>query len=759
MRFADKVFFAVCCMLILCVTISSVLGADEVTEQLPTVGKLTLSRGDTSIEYINNIYTKETTGTLINAISLNGNTVSVDTKTYPELDQPAYIIFNNQCLTDPIMLHNGWWSRDVKPIEIAPCIWQVRLPYFSTWQIIDSAFSQGTHINTTVYGGNLTLLGDALLLLTGQSAFNDSSTQQWNVRKYGTATYNTTGGKQGTGGFKFGGTTGKLNVTDSDAFSFNYTKPYTVSLWVKIPRTVPGGTLIYRRVSYGWGISISSSGAVDFFTSSALNFNCVSTISINDTIWHHIVGRFNNSAYTYAKNLYIDGTLNKRCLGGGSLISGTTLMIGATSSNTAFLTGELDDIKIYNRTLTTAEITALYSSTNPTYRYVTNGSYVSQIFNATNYNPNMQTNKWQTTVVGNATGINTMKGRASSCATLSSQPWITGSLVGTTYTFNQNGLCFQYKMFISGNKETSPNFKNVTVTSNATYLPTASNLAISAGVINKSTPAINGSAKFNFNDTTSGGALFRWYVNNALVKQVNFTGLSNGITFNSSVINSYYSSGQTVNFTIIPYINDNYGATVRSTSKVIANSGFNITTWIPVQLGNLTVTQPSVKAFSVSLYDIDNDVVCRWMVNGIATGFNGTGYSFLSADQNVGTNSVNTTCTDGSYSKGIEWEITVLEQDLSTVAMIGICFMAVVFLAFAFLLDAVHFMLKYLSIIFCFITLMLIPAAIISGYASIQTKMHEITLWFFVLLILYFGVYFFFHWTKTAEVFLKLFKK
>ena len=102
----------------------------------------------------------------------------------------------------------------------------------------------------------------------------------------------------------------------------------------------------------GWDV-MTSSGQVDYG----------SIKRVNDGLWHHITGVYDNGTLT----VYIDGVPEPSAVGGPTYGSGNTRFgfIGANSEAGAFnsptpsgaaLAGEVDDIRIYHRALTQEEI-------------------------------------------------------------------------------------------------------------------------------------------------------------------------------------------------------------------------------------------------------------------------------------------------------------------------------------------------------------------------------------------------------------------
>lgn len=88
--------------------------------------------------------------------------------------------------------------------------------------------------------------------------------------------------------------------------------------------------------------------------------------------------------------------------------------------------------------------------------------------------------------------------------------------------------------------------------------------------------------------------------------------------------------------------------------------------------------------------------------------------------------------------------------------MMGIVFVAGLFIWFAFKMEEEHFLLKLLLIFFSLVTILLIPATIINGVDSIAPVFLKVVGGFFTLFILYFVIYLVYHWTKRSEAWLKI---
>jgi hypothetical protein len=81
-------------------------------------------------------------------------------------------------------------------------------------------------------------------------------------------------------------------------------------------------------------------------------------MNINDGTWHHVAATRNNASGAMA--VYVDGVLRGSGTGPtGSRTFPPNLRIGSLQTGNNFLNGTLDDVRLYDRILTTNEIAAL----------------------------------------------------------------------------------------------------------------------------------------------------------------------------------------------------------------------------------------------------------------------------------------------------------------------------------------------------------------------------------------------------------------
>ena len=169
---------------------------------------------------------------------------------------------------------------------------------------------------------------------------------------------------------KFDGTDDYVNA---GVLSITIASGYTVSAWIKnsnaslasFPQIITSDSSGSDRV---FQFRLNTTGRLELirFDSSNTLIETITSlgINLNDNEWHHVTATFNSSVGSV---LYIDGaqstsspntTLNK------DLGAAEPTLIGARRSSnvTSFFGGPIDDVRIYNRALSAAEVLQLYNA-------------------------------------------------------------------------------------------------------------------------------------------------------------------------------------------------------------------------------------------------------------------------------------------------------------------------------------------------------------------------------------------------------------
>ncbi|MFA7201957.1 MAG: LamG-like jellyroll fold domain-containing protein, partial [Candidatus Paceibacterota bacterium] len=133
----------------------------------------------------------------------------------------------------------------------------------------------------------------------------------------------------------------------------------TIIMWVHVGSTYLRNPWFYEGVGYSYGAGCSSQ-KIDFTT---YDTNQLTTCS-NSVFQNNILKMI---SYTYSnisgiKAIYIDGGIDSIASGiSGQLLDGGNLYFGKIY--TSYYTGIIDDVRIYNRALSAAEIQSIYNAT------------------------------------------------------------------------------------------------------------------------------------------------------------------------------------------------------------------------------------------------------------------------------------------------------------------------------------------------------------------------------------------------------------
>ncbi|MEK6953056.1 MAG: LamG domain-containing protein, partial [Nanoarchaeota archaeon] len=168
-------------------------------------------------------------------------------------------------------------------------------------------------------------------------------------------------------------------------------KQITVNVWFKsdTANTSTSQTIL-EQVGAGRDPILMQRNNVERYTFLVDNGTVQSTATINydatlvDTDWHMITGAYNGTDFGARALIYIHGVLTDTGGTIGGNITGTAgnnLFIGADSTADSSLNGTIDEVMIWNRSLSAQEITDLYN--NQSARFYTQGRQEFFIINMT----------------------------------------------------------------------------------------------------------------------------------------------------------------------------------------------------------------------------------------------------------------------------------------------------------------------------------------------------------------------------------------
>ncbi|MBI4173853.1 MAG: hypothetical protein HY519_03985, partial [Candidatus Aenigmarchaeota archaeon] len=172
----------------------------------------------------------------------------------------------------------------------------------------------------------------------------------------------------------FDGSANYVNAGNSS--SLMTSQNFTIEAWIKIAESGAANGIASKSntsASYGegWYLLVNSSAVLDFgiYNASYDYRGAVTTASLSNNTWHHVVGTYNGS---YSA-VYVDGNLQARQNVGIFLPSSRNLTIGGWQHGSGnYFNGTIDEVRLWNRTLSAAEInTSFNAGRYPAYRNFT----------------------------------------------------------------------------------------------------------------------------------------------------------------------------------------------------------------------------------------------------------------------------------------------------------------------------------------------------------------------------------------------------
>jgi len=163
--------------------------------------------------------------------------------------------------------------------------------------------------------------------------------------------------------------TNYFKASNPSLYNFTSSTPFSIAFWIKIPSTsVPVDFVSKASGGHGpgWDIWSYSNGNLFFTMGNGKIFSeVISTISVNDNSWQHIVCTYDGSKNQNGMKIYVNGIKNKQGSNKAitySISTNQSLAIGASENGLlAVHAGTLmDDLRIYNVELSEHQVSALY---------------------------------------------------------------------------------------------------------------------------------------------------------------------------------------------------------------------------------------------------------------------------------------------------------------------------------------------------------------------------------------------------------------
>jgi len=211
-------------------------------------------------------------------------------------------------------------------------------------------------------GVNYSFYDDSLVLMMNfdnVSALGENDNLSVDVSKYGNngtvsggAVWNSTG-KYG-GAYEFDGVNDKISIPQSIPVNTSF----SISLWMK--RTGNTGTtqMVFEGQTFS---SPSLEGAGTSFNyylkNTGAGWNSISTGVLTDGVWYHIVATYDED--TNQQDLFVND-ISKGNISADTDTSISSFYLGNRGDNSLPFNGTIDEIRIFNRSLSSEEIEQLY---------------------------------------------------------------------------------------------------------------------------------------------------------------------------------------------------------------------------------------------------------------------------------------------------------------------------------------------------------------------------------------------------------------
>jgi hypothetical protein len=166
-------------------------------------------------------------------------------------------------------------------------------------------------------------------------------THMWSIGKF-------------NGALNLNGSTDYLNIDSSPVFLTSIY--WTVIEWINPSLNITQVLMSKRSSGSGWSISTDSTGKLNVCIDGWSSYSSNLTIDLN--VWQLWAFVFDGSKLTYYKNGIAAGSTS--ILSDQLPSNSYPLQIGASVSDSLFFKGEIDDVRIYNRTTSAHDLATMY---------------------------------------------------------------------------------------------------------------------------------------------------------------------------------------------------------------------------------------------------------------------------------------------------------------------------------------------------------------------------------------------------------------
>jgi hypothetical protein len=168
------------------------------------------------------------------------------------------------------------------------------------------------------------------------------------------------------GSFEFNGTSDYIDCGNNSILKSEYT---TVSTWILCNSLISGSRLIsdWHQVATGdrWILYANTTSTIQWYIHSSVGADVGISYTMPLGAWVNLVGTFDGTNTVY----YANGTLVDSVAKTGIMVSGSggTIRIGKQLETGGYQNGKINNVTIYNRALTAAEVKQNFEATRSRY--------------------------------------------------------------------------------------------------------------------------------------------------------------------------------------------------------------------------------------------------------------------------------------------------------------------------------------------------------------------------------------------------------
>ena len=157
-------------------------------------------------------------------------------------------------------------------------------------------------------------------------------------------------------------------VNAGSATELQMTGDVSISAWFKTSVTGTQKQIVTRGpdwVMNGWSLFVRSNNQVAIMLNTSGNPFATSSSTVTDGQWHHVVGVRDSSGGTGSLKIYLDGVEAGSADGGTDAMSnGSEVWIGSGTNGGSKMTGDIDEVAIWNRALELADVQRIYNGSS-----------------------------------------------------------------------------------------------------------------------------------------------------------------------------------------------------------------------------------------------------------------------------------------------------------------------------------------------------------------------------------------------------------